>query len=153
MAATGYRTIRIEDCGFGAQREFLTGAGTVKPGHLLAISSGNVVIHATADGSAQKLFAVESPTVDSASAANIDTLYASGDTAYTWQPMPGDVVYAILADAQTAVAGVSLLVSNGDGTLKIATLGAGTLESAVVGVPHESVTTSGAVARIPVRII
>lgn len=151
MAASNFRTILIQ----GEVENFLekpAGASGIKPGHLLAISSGNVVVHATADGVSQKFFALESQTANSATANSIDVTYASGDTVYYKQCETGDVIYAWLADSMTTVAGVTPLVSNGDGTLKTVTVGTSTLADAVVGYAEEAVVTSGAVARCRVRI-
>lgn len=151
MAATGYRTVMIQGC--EVRLEGIAGAGTIKPGHLLTYSSGNVIIHGTADGAQERLFAIESPTADHATTANIDLAYASGDTVYMTRPAPGDVMYAWLATGNTTVIGVSQLVSNGDGTLKIATLGAGTLTNAIVGVPEEVVANaSGSAVRLKIRV-
>lgn len=150
MATTGFRTIVIQGDSQNVL-EKLAGEANIKPGHLLAISSGAVIKHATADGVSQRLVAVESPTA-SGTGLTIDKTYANGDTVYYTQARSGDVLYMILADSNVAVGGVTPLVSNGDGTLKIATVAAGTLEDAVVGYAEESVTTSGAVARIRVRI-
>lgn len=153
MAATGFRTILLQfDMDNPAIQEKLAGGSGIKPGHLLAISSGAVIKHATADGVSQRMVAVESPTASSATLANIDVAYPTGDTVYYVQPQPGDVLYMILADSMTTVAGVTPLVSNGDGTLKTTTVAAGTLDDAVVGYAEEAVVTSGAVARVRVRI-
>lgn len=152
MSASGYRTVMVQGCDEGLL-EYLAGETAIKPGHLLNISSGAVIKHATADGFTARIFAVESQTADSPTLASIDVPYANGDTVYAVQCEPGDVVYAWLATANNAVKGVSVLVSNGDGTLKIATLGAGTFAGAIVGVPDENLNnTSGSASRLAVRI-
>jgi len=128
----------------------------ITPGHLLAISSGAIIKHAAAAGVLPgKLFAVESLTPDTdtyPTYAAIDIPYASGDTVYYVQAKPGDVINAWLTTSMTATAGESYLVSTGDGTLTVASVGASTLEDSVVGVAENSVTTTSAVARIQVRI-
>lgn len=155
MAVTGYRTILIRG---GAdnhhvREEKLAGEANIKPGHLLAISSGAVIKHATADGVQQSLVAMESAVAESPTANSIDIAYPNGDTVHYVVGRPGDVLYMWLATANDAVEGVSQLVSNGDGTLKLATVSATTLEGAVVGVPAESLNNaSGSAARLAVRL-
>lgn len=152
MAATGYRTVMIQGC--EVRQEGLAGAGTIKPGHLLTYSSGNVIIHGTADGIAERLYAIESPTADHATTASIDLAYASGDTVYMTRAAPGDVVYGWLATGSSVVQGVTPLGSNGDGTVKLITLGATTLAGSVVGVPDETLNNaSGAAVRLKIRVI
>lgn len=152
MAASGYRTVMIQGCEDGLL-EYLAGGAGIKPGHLLAISAGAAILHATADGTTSKIFAVASQTADSATLNTIDVPYVSGDTTYTVQTEPGDVIYAFLATANNAVKGVSMLASNGDGTLKIVTVSATTLAGSIVGVPDENLNnTSGSPARLAVRI-
>lgn len=156
MAASGYRTIMIRggtDNSFNRE-EKLAGEANIKPGHLLAISSGAAIKHATADGVQQALVAIENAAAESATASNIDIAYTNGDTLHYAVGKPGDVLYMWLATANDAVEGVSQLVSNGDGTLKLATVAAGTLTGAVVGVPAESLNnTSGSAARLAVRLL
>lgn len=150
MAATGSRTIVIQ--GMPPHLERLC-SEAVTPGHLLAVSSGAVIKHATADGVAAPLVAIESPHAHSETAANVDIAYASGDTVYHVQGQSGDVLYMWLATGNNAVDGVSGLYSNGDGTLKVVAAGAGVLEGALVGFPAESLNNaSGSAARLKVRI-
>jgi len=152
MAQSGFRNIIIQG-DHDSILEKLAGEAGIKPGHLLAISSGALIKHATADGVTQRFFAVTSPTANSASTGNIDIAYANGDTVYYYQPESGDVIYAWLATANTTVAGVSALASNGDGTLKVVTVSATTLEDAVVGYAEEVVAnSSGSAVRLRVRI-
>lgn len=151
MAATGFRTIVLQgDSQFVLEK--LAGEAGIKPGHLLAISSGALIKHATADGVVQNLVAVTSQTA-TGTGLTIDQAYASGDTVYYTQGRSGDVLYMWLATANTTVAGVSALGSNGDGTLKVVTVGASTLEDSVVGYAEEVVAnSSGAAVRLRVRI-
>ena len=132
------------------------GSGTITPGHLLDITGAAVRSHATGDGVLPgKLVALENQTPDtqaSPTTAAIDITYASGDTVYYAQGNPGDVFNMIVATSQTTVAGVSQLVSNGDGTLKVTTVDAATLVGAVVGVADEAVTSGTVVARCRTRI-
>jgi hypothetical protein len=130
--------------------EALTASGsTVVPGDLVEFNAaGEVLEHSTADGVAEKLIALPNlPT-----AGTIDDAYTAGVTARFGAFHSGQEVLMTLADSQTATR-LTPLVSNGDGTLKITTVDATTLAGAIVGFPIEPVTTSGATARIKVRII
>lgn len=150
MAATGYRTISIRG---GMVRDEKLCSEAITPGMLLAISSGALIKHATADGATQKIVAAENPQADHASNANIDIDWASGDSVQYIAAQPGDILYMWLATGNNAVDGVSLLFSNGDGTLKVVANGATILEGALVGTPVGSLNnTSGSKARLAVRI-
>lgn len=151
MATTGFRNIVIQgDSQYVLEK--LAGEAGIKPGHLLAISTGALVKHATADGVAQRFVAVESQTA-TGTGLTIDQAYANGDTVYYTQARSGDVLYMWLANSNTTVAGVSALASNGDGTLKVVTVAATTLDDSVVGYAEEVVAnSSGAAVRLRVRI-
>lgn len=128
------------------------------PGHLVRHDADEELeLHATADGALPgKLVVVENPVPDTATyptTAAIDIPYAANDLAYYVEGSPGDVLNMILATGQTCTMGISPLVSNGDGTLKTATVGAGTLANAIVGYADEDVTSGTATARCRVRII
>lgn len=128
-------------------------AGAVTPGMLLELTStGTIQAHATADGVVKgKFVALENPWSDHGSGAAIDHAYATNETVHYLIANPGDELYMLLADSQTIAIG-DPLVSNGDGYLKEATVGAGTLEGAVVGYAAAAVTTSGATGRVKVTI-
>lgn len=118
------------------------------PGHLLRFdTSEELEKHATADGVlVGKLIALENPTPDTITyptTAAISIPYAADDTAYYAEGQPGDIFQIFLANAQTVVKGISQLASNGDGTLKVATVAAGTLANAIIGVADEDATASG----------
>ena len=129
--------------------EAITASGSaVVPGDLVELTAaGEVQEHSTADGGTQKAFALTNLPV----AGTVDDAYAVGETCRFGYAHSGQIVYATLAASQTATR-LTPLVSNGDGTLKIATLSATTLATAIVGYPVEPVTTTGATARIKVRI-
>ena len=127
------------------------------PGHLVRFDADEELEkHGTADGVlVGKLVVLENPTPDTytyPTTAAIDIPYAANDTCYYAEGVPGDIFNMILASSVTAVKGISQLVSNGDGTLKVATVGAGTLAGAVVGVADQDVTSGTATARCRVRI-
>jgi hypothetical protein len=153
MASTTYHTIAIR--GAAARDEGVAEPNSdIKPGHLLVFNStGNLEVHATEEGAARPvLVALESPTAPAGTTAAIDALYTASETVYYTVGQPGDVLYMILAASQTAVKGTSKLVSKGDGTLKVQAFGTALAEGGLVGVPYESKTTTGAAARILVRI-
>lgn len=137
--------------GSSIHAEALTAAGsTVVPGDLVEVTAaGEIQEHSTADGIQQKLFAL----TNLATAGTIDDAYTAGVTARYGAFSPGQEVFATLAASQTATPATAL-VSNGDGTLKVdAAIDATTITGAVVGYPTESVTTTGATARIKVRLV
>ena len=131
------------------QDEALSASGsTITPGDLLAINAaGEVLEHATADGISQKAIAL----TNIANAGEIDDVYLAASTVRYGFAQSGQVAFMTLATSQVATR-ITALVSNGDGTLKIATISATTITGAVVGYPVEPVTTTGATARIKVRI-
>lgn len=96
-------------------REEYRAASTIKPGHLIElIAAGTVQPHSTAEGNAEKMFAVE----DDYQGNDIDDNYAAAALVQCWIAQRGDVVYAWLSDGETAVIG-SQLSSNGDGDLQV----------------------------------
>lgn len=130
--------------------EALAAAGsTIVPGDLLAINAaGEVLEHATADGANQKAIAL--PNISNA--GTIDDAYTAGETVRYGYAQRGQIAYMTLAASQVATR-ITALVSNGAGALKINAAASGaTEEGAIVGYPVEPVTTTGATARIKVRI-
>jgi hypothetical protein len=95
--------------------------GTITPGHLLTrnTTADQVVVHATAEGNAYPLFALENDVVGK----GIDTNYTSSERVLFVHAQPGDEIFA-LVDATVAIVIGDELVSTGDGTLKKVTAGA-----------------------------
>ncbi len=93
-------------------------AAAFYPGHLLEVTTADKFQkHSGAAGVvAPKIFALENEL----EGETISDAYGTSDRCVGWIPQPGDEVYAVLADGQTATIG-SKLVSNADGTLKIGT--------------------------------
>lgn len=90
-------------------------ADTIYPGYLVALnSSGNVIVHATEGGRAERLFATEDPL----QGRTISDLYAVADEPCTCiLPELGSEVYAMIEDGQDIAIG-DLLISSGNGKLK-----------------------------------
>jgi len=112
-------TIILRDLDKVAKKEKIA-AGTIKPGHLIALdSSGNVVVHPTAGGNAAKMFAFEDPYADTAAGTKaIDTAYASDDSVFLGVCPSGVEVYGLVAAAAAAVVIGDFLESAGDGTVR-----------------------------------
>lgn len=118
-------------------------SGAVYPGMLVEFdSNGKVKAHSTVGGNAVKQFALE----DALQGKGIDDLYAIGDLVQVWSCVPGEEVYAILADGQSVAIG-DFVESNGTGMLqKYEMESAETVEypNAIVGVViSEAVDASG----------
>jgi hypothetical protein len=124
-----------------------------RPGHLLRFDAAEELeLHATALGVlVGKLIAVESQTPDTNTwplRPAIDIPYAADDTAYYAEGSPGDVFNMYIAVGYTAVRGISQMFSHGDGTLRVATVAAGTLTGSIVGVAEQDVDNSGGTGAI-----
>lgn len=119
----------------------------ITPGMLLKTnSSGNVIPHNVAGGPAENAFALE----DALQGRTIEDDYAIGELVQVGIQQPGDVVFGWLAAGETASPG-DLLVSNGDGTLKVRT---GTDIAKAVALEAVDLTDTGAEnARIRIRIL
>jgi len=140
-------------------REEYTAAAAITPGHLCEITSaGTIQAHSTAGGFAEKLFAIE----DELQGKEITEAY---DATTNKQVLcgifrPGDQVYALLANGETAVIG-SKLESQGDGTLRVVDTDVSVGDIAVqsiVAVALEAVDMSGSSGadpsgRITIRIV
>ena len=130
----------------------------ITPGHLVEVvpsggDAGQLRLHSTAGGDAQKAFAYESLTPATGVATQaIDTPYPDGDSVRWLVCRSGDCVYAWLPAAAAAVIDGDPLESNGDGTLRKGT--AATATEHIVGWATEAVNNSGggAPARIRVRV-
>lgn len=104
---------RIHLLGSGRHEEAIAG-GAITPGMLIKLdSAGEVVVHATQGGPAEKLFALE----DALQGNSIDDAYATDDLVGYVAASPGDVVYAYLDVGENVVIG-DLLVSAGNGSLE-----------------------------------
>jgi hypothetical protein len=134
---------RIHLLGSGRTEEGVAG-GTIKPGQLLQLnSSGQVVVHATAGGAAERAYAVE----DALQGRGINDNYSSGERVSYVLASPGDVVYAWLGSGNNVSAG-ALLSSAGNGDLRAITSG-----HVALAVALEAVNATSSAQRIRVRVL
>lgn len=93
--------------------------GAIVPGQLVKVnSSGEIVVHATAGGYAEKAFADEDPL----QARTLDDAYASDDRVSYFLAEPTAVIYGFLEDGENVASG-DLLESAGNGDLRKRTTG------------------------------
>lgn len=140
-----YKTILLKSC-CDIRLERAAG-GTVTPGHLVQLNSGNTFsVHASA---AQKPAPLMVALEDELQGKGIDDDYVSTYAQRVQAAVlrPGDEFYAILATSQTISIG-DKLESAGDGTVREMALSSVDDPQNPVAVAMEAVTTTGAVARI-----
>lgn len=128
------------------EERIITSGATIKPGHLVLTSSDKWINHNLA-GDGANFRIIDMDTLKQKLVT--DTLTAL-DSAVAFVPVPGEYYNFVLADSQTVTKGLGL-TSNGDGTLKIATVTGATVDI-VLCYADEAVTTSGATARIRARV-
>lgn len=157
MAATTPNTIilQINDEFRPIYDDFKAG-GAITPGMAIAKSNATTVIaNGGASPNKPKMVAVEAPWHDGATLASnvkaIDDPYASGEVVRFIYPQAGDKLYMWLADSQSASIDSPLGLDNA-GRLTVLTVDASTKAGTIFAYAEEAVTTSGAVARIKVRI-
>jgi hypothetical protein len=123
-----------------------SGNANVKPGHLLAISSGEVIPHATAKAPVVKMVAIEHGFRNtSGTTLNIDTAYADGDTVPFIYPQAGDLVYMVLEQGENVAAGALLEAADG-GEVQAYT------DGYIIGAAEEAANATAAAVRVKVRI-
>lgn len=124
--------------------ERLAAAAGILPGHLVIEASGTVAVNATADALAPKLFA----QTNLATAGDIVTAYASGETVSYGAYHAGQEVNGIVAVGAAAIADGAPIASAGDGTLKV-----GTAATAIAYATEAVDNSGGSVAvRIKIRV-
>lgn len=128
------------------EERVITAATTIKPGHLVLTSSDQWINHNLA-GDAGNYRIIDMDVIKQGLVT--DTLDA-GDSALAFVPVPGQYYNVVLANSQTISKG-DVITSNGDGTVKEATV-TGATPDVVIGYADEAVTTSGATARLRIRI-
>ena len=125
------------------------GDGAIMPGMLIERTDNlTVQPHSTATGAALPMFAVEEVLFEG---RDINTEYGvDGEVVRYGVARPGDRVYALLAAGQDTNGAIALLVSNGDGTLRVsATNPVGRALEDVDNDPG----TGGAAVRIRVEVL
>jgi hypothetical protein len=124
--------------------------GVITPGDLIKRASDDtVVVHSTARGHCQKMFALENGLYGQ----TISDAYAACDAVPCFVARRGDIIYARIKASENIVIG-DLLESAGDGTLQELTTSAlSDLEypNSIVGYARAA-TNVGTVARIAVEI-
>lgn len=114
---TAPRTILLVGKEYSIMKELIA-AGTITPGHLVAINSaGKWAVHGTAKGRAMKAFAAEADLIGK----GIDDNYVANDNVYVWIVPAGAEINALVAASATAITVGALLESAGDGTLRVLT--------------------------------
>jgi len=147
-----YNTIMLKS--LAQNRLEKVAAGAITPGHLVKVTSSDAfIVHPTVGGAVIPIFALE----DELQGKVITDAYASTDRVQANICQRGDEVNAILATSQTIIIG-DYLESAGDGTLAKAQAQGSVSDgesypNRIVATATEAVTTTGAVARICVRII
>lgn len=132
-----YNTIRLMD--YSNKFKERTLASAAYAGMLMeeTVNAGEMDVNSAADGTDPlRAFLFEKEL----EGKEIDTELVAGERAQVWHPLPGDEVYAILADGQNASRG-DALTSNGDGTLQVSST-----TGAVVAYALEDVDTSASSA-------
>lgn len=125
----------------------LVAAGTITPGHLLAINSaGKYVVHPTAGLRVPAIFA------DAAdfNGKGIDDNYVANDNVVAWVCNSGVEVNGIVAAAAPAIAVGDYLASAGDGTLKKTVTPAEYIAQALEAVDNSA---GGAAVRIKAIVV
>lgn len=133
---------RIVLIGHGGRHDEAQAAAAINPGDLIELTTASKVRkHSTVGGRAERMFAKE----QAMQGGTIDDQIDADDNCEYHIAAPGDVVLARLAAGQTTVV-TSPLTSNGDGTLRVATLTSGQLLYASVAesAEHENTTTEAA---------
>ena len=136
----------------------ITAAATaIVPGDLVEPGStaGEVIEHATAEGNAAPIFALENPWVEPAAGVlSIDHPYAAADTIRLAFCKTGDKINARFAVSQTLAEGTALQ-SDGNGQLVEAVTAAATTElerDSIVAYCAEDITIAAAIGRGAVRV-
>ena len=132
-------------------------AAAITPGWLLTLGAAGTVAKNTGAGLAcEKMFALE----DELQGRTIATDYDAADPVQCWSTVPGEEVFAWLANGEDVAIGEKL-VSNGDGQLKAMTAddpSAYVIEETPLAIALEAIDMSGSsgadpTGRIKVRII
>ena len=125
----------------------LIAAGTITPGHILAITSaGKYAVHPTAGGRWGGAVA----DMADYNGKGIDDNYVANDNVFAWNVVRGCEINGLVAATAPAIAVGDYLASAGDGTLKKSTTPAEYIAQALVAVDNSA---GGTPARILAIII
>lgn len=91
---------------------------TILPGHVVVKSSGEFANHSS-EGNGGKIYIADLNYLEQ---KNVDEELTVGDTVYAFSPRPGEEYNVVVAAGNDITAADTALASNGDGTLKIATV-------------------------------
>lgn len=148
-----YNTILLK--GENPNIEELEANAAITPGMLVEeMTTGKARAHATRNGNAARMFALESEL----EGKGITDNYAAGEQVRCFHGQPGDQVNALLADGESVAIG-DMLGSNGDGYLKEIKGGDSATEdlpASIVAKAKEAVdrsTSSGGDTNVTGRII
>lgn len=129
-----YNTVRLMDYS-NKFKEFEL-AAALYPGMMVELnSSGNVAAASEGSTNPQKMFLFERELLGE----GLNTEIPSGEKAQVWYPLPGDEVYAVLADGENVSIGDSL-APDGTGKLQAATNSAA---GDAVAIAQEALDLSG----------
>jgi hypothetical protein len=132
-------TNRIHLKGPYRQDEAVTGAASIKPGHLVKKNSaGAVVVHGTEGGKAAPIFAAE----DALQGKMVSEAYANAALATLVIPNVGSVVNAMIKDGENIAIG-DHLISDGAGRLIEAAEDSALSTSEVVAIAEEACDLTG----------
>lgn len=113
-------------------------AQVIKPGHIMAVDSDEFINHAS-EGNGGAIYVAN---LSSYGQGDVDDTLTAGDTVMGFVPAPGEVFNVMVAAGENITATDTGLSSNGDGTLKIATVTGATPD--VVLFHSEEVINTGA---------
>jgi len=135
------------------RREEYAAAGTIKPGHLVEMtSSGTVQVHSTEGGYAERMVAIE----DALQGNDLADSYSAADLVSVNIVEPGAVCYMYIKAGEDIAIGDEL-ISDGDGTLienGSETSGVTVKQLVAIAVEANDLTASGAVdTRSAVRFV
>lgn len=126
----------------------IASAQTIVPGAILLKNSSGEFIDHNAAGEARDFFVAN---LNAEAQEGVSDAWAVGDTCTAFIPRAGQYFNMVVAASQNITAKGTALTSNGDGTLKIATI-TGATPDVTVAFADEVVNTGGATALVRVRI-
>lgn len=126
----------------------IAAAQTVLPGNILLLDSSGDFISHNAAGEARDFFVAN---LNAEAQEGVTDAWAVGDTCAAFIPQSGKYFNMVVAAGQNITAKGTALTSNGDGTLKIATI-TGATPDVTIGFADEVVNTGGSTALVRVRI-